>query len=292
MNIITFDTEEWYIEKKYNGGRKEYYAKYYEYQKRILDLLDERGLKATFFCVGGLAREFPQIIREIDERGHEVGCHSDQHSWLTNYDREGVYKDTKVAIDSLEDVLGKKIVSYRAPAFSIGEANKWAFEVLAECGIERDASIFPASRDFGGFSGFPSKEPCLLKVGNQTIKEFPVCLTRMLGKEFAFSGGGYFRFFPLSFIKHEISKSEYVMCYFHIGDLLYRPYKMSSKQDFLDYYKVAPTFKNRFVRMSKSSIGTRGAFDKMKKLVSSSDFVHLENADQMIDWNSVRVVEL
>lgn len=292
MNILTFDTEEWYVEKRYTGDRKEHYAKYDEYQKRILDFLDERGLKATFFCVGGLARDFPQIVREIDERGHEVGCHSDQHLWLSNYDPEGLYKETKAAIDSLEDVLGKKVISYRAPAFSIGEANKWALEILAECGIERDASIYPASRDFGGFNGFPSNEPCLLKIGSQTVKEFPVCLIHLFGKDFAFSGGGYFRFFPLSFIRQEMSKREYGMCYFHIADLLHKPYKMSSKQDFINYYKVAPTFKNRFTRMIKSSIGTKGAFDKMKKLLSSIDFINIEKADKVIDWNNTKVVEL
>lgn len=292
MNILTFDTEEWYIEKAYEGNRSERYQVYDNYLNRILDMLDARGFKATFFCVGGLAREFPEVILKIADRGHEIGCHSNTHKWLTTFDRQFLYNDTHDAISSIEDVIGKKVVSYRAPAFSIGENNKWALEVLAECGIERDSSIYPAARDFGGFDSFPSKEPCIIEICNKQIKEFPICLTHALGKDFAFSGGGYFRLFPLWYVKNIMNKANYNMCYFHIYDLIYHKMQLQEKNDFENYYKISGSIKNRTIRMFKESVGTKGAFDKMKNIVFSYDFVNIAEADNAIDWTRAKNIQL
>ena len=292
MNILTFDTEEWYIEKAYLGGSIERYQAYDYYLKSTLDILEQQNLKATFFCVGGLAREFPQVVRMIADKGHEIGCHSNVHTWLNKLTLEECLADTRKAVDSLEQVIGQKIKSYRAPAFSIGEQNKWAFEVLAECGIERDASIYPAVRDFGGFSGFPADTPCVVKVGDVALKEFPVSLTTLAGKKMAYSGGGYFRFFPLDFIKRTMKESDFVMTYFHINDLEHHPYKMMSREAYECYFKQAGTFRNRFTRMVKRSLGSRGAFEKMCNLMRSFDYVNVEKAEKLIDWGKAEIVEL
>ena len=292
MNILTFDIEEWYIEKCCRGNRKEQFQAYDRYLKSILDILDECNLKATFFCVGGLAKEFPEVVRLISDKGHEIGCHSNAHVWLNTLDRKQLKDDTETAIMSIEDVIGKKVLSYRAPAFSIGEENKWAFEVLAECGIERDSSIYPSNRDFGGYPSFPSDRPCIVKVGNSSIKEFPISLTRIMGKDMAYSGGGYFRFFPLWYIKSAMKRSDYVMNYFHIDDLMHVRYYLDPKEEFEAYFKQTASLKNRVVRMCKRSIGTRGAFDKMSKIVEAFDFVNLEEADAIADWKQEQIFEL
>jgi len=292
MNILTFDTEEWFIEREFGSARSSRYQVFDSYLKSILDLLDEQDKKATFFCVGGLAQHFPEVVKAISERGHEIGCHSNTHVWLSTLDEEQLKSDTLTALHYLEDVIGQKVVSYRAPAFSIGEKNKWALEVLAECGIQRDASIYPAVRDFGGFSNFNASEPCVVNIGSTAIKEFPISLTNVAGKQLAYSGGGYFRFFPSWFIRNTMKRSNYNMTYFHIGDLEYHPYRMTSKEYHEMYYKEPGTFKNRFVRMVKYSLGTKGAFDKMCELVRTFDFVNLEEADKVIDWNNVKTVAL
>lgn len=190
MNIISFDIEEWYIEKQYKGARASKYKEFDAFLDSILELLDRHRTKATFFCLGKIASEFPHVIKKIDASGHEIGCHSDKHTWLNKISRAEVLEDTRIAVDSIEQLIGRKVLSYRAPAFSIGENNKWAFEVLAECGIERDASVFPASRDFGGFPTFESKVPVLLNINDVNIKEFPIPIVKILGKEIAYSGGG------------------------------------------------------------------------------------------------------
>lgn len=285
MNVLTFDIEEWYIEKTFKGNRTERYAKFDAYLENILNLLDKSSTKATFFCVGKMATEFPEVVKKIFEKGHEIGCHSNVHTWLNKMKREEAFEDTHKAIDSLEQLIGKKVISYRAPAFSIGDKNKWAFEVLAECGIERDASIFPAARDFGGFSSFGYKEPVMISYNGIKIKEFPICTALLLGKEFAYSGGGYFRFFPLWFVKKEMKKASYSMCYFHIGDLLPETNGIMSRKEYEDYFKENGSLKNRYVRYFKSNFGKKNAWNKLDVLVQSFDFMNLVAVDKITDWD-------
>ena len=292
MNILTFDIEEWYLEKMYFGNHAEKYKEFDRYLGEILDTLDERNLKGTFFCVGGLGREFPDVVKRIADRGHEVGCHSDIHTWLNKMTREECLADTQMAVDSLEQVMGKKVKSYRAPAFSIGASNKWAFEVLAECGIERDASVFPAVRDFGGFAEFGQKTPAIIRYNGVELKEFPICTAKLMGKEIAYSGGGYFRFFPLWYVKKEMASADYSMTYFHIEDLIKDKNGMMSREDFESYFKEQGTLLNRYKRYLKSNLGKQSAWRKLSALLATVDFTNLEQADANIDWSKQPVVNI
>ncbi len=290
MIVLTFDIEEWFLEKHNHGNRPEKIKFFDQFLNQILDLLDERQLKATFFCVGGMGIEFPHVIKLIESRGHEIGCHSYRHTWLNKMSKAEVLKDTQDAVDALEQCIGKKILSYRAPAFSIGKNNTWAFDVLAECGIDCDASVFPAVRDFGGFPNFGHKSPVIIERDGFRIKEFPICTTYIMGKEVAYSGGGYFRFFPLWFVKRELSHSDYAMCYFHIGDLLPGTNKVMSRVDYEDYFKEPGTLLNRYKRHLKSNIGKNNAWPKLKKVIDSFDYVNIEQAVSMIDWQQTPIV--
>ena len=290
MHILTFDIEEWYIEKKYLGDRSNKYKEYDRYLKLILEVLDSKNMKATFMCVGELARLFPYVVKTIAERGHEIGCHSNEHVWLTTLKPDQLRKDTKNAIAALEDVSGKKIRSYRAPAFTIGENNKYALEILAENGIEMDSSIFSVARDFGGFPSFTLEEPSIIKYNGIELKEFPICTTKLMGKRIAYSGGGYFRFFPLSFVKSRMNASDYAISYFHIGDVVRLLDFFITKELYEDYFKEEGIFLNRLKRQIKSNLGISSAFDKMCRLIQEMDFVCLEKAEKQIDWNNARIV--
>lgn len=291
MNILTFDIEEWYLNQHRNGP-SEKYAEYDRYLEAILDKLDERGFKAVFFCVGEMGKSFPEVIRKIQSRGHEIGCHSYIHTWLNKMTVAECREDTRCAVDSLEQCIGEKVRSYRAPAFSIGNKNKWAFEILAENGIERDASIFPAARSFGGFANFGQKMPCIVDYKGILIKEFPICTTMVLGKEIAYSGGGYFRFFPLGFVEKEMKKGSYSMCYFHIGDLVLETHGLQSKAEYEAYFKEKGTLKARYIRYFKGNLGKKNALSKMMRLIDDMAFVNLIQADEAIDWNATQIVKL
>jgi peptidoglycan/xylan/chitin deacetylase (PgdA/CDA1 family) len=287
MNLLTFDIEEWYCYK-----RTELYPEFDRYLDTILAKLDERQMKATFFCVGEMGRLFPDVIKKIYSSGHDVGCHSNTHAWLNKMSEAECREDTHKAVDSLEQCIGEKVKSYRAPAFSIGEGNKWAFEILAENGIERDASVFPAARDFGGFANFGHKTPCLVEYNGIRVKEFPICTAKVMGKEMAYSGGGYFRFFPLWFVKKEMNNSPYAMCYFHIGDLLLEKGGVLSREAYEAYFKEPGTQKARYMRYIKTNLGKKNALNKLMKLISDTEFMDLRRADKTIDWSQAPIVRL
>lgn len=292
MNILTFDIEEWYLERKLYGGRDFRYQMFDETFAVLLDELDKHRIKATFFCVGNLAVSFPEVVKTIAGRGHEVGCHSNEHTWLNKMTEQELRKDTVEALKALEDVAGQSVTSYRAPAFSITHNNKWAVNILSDCGIKSDASIFPTSRDFGGYKGFPQDEPCKINHEGSQLKEYPISLTHFLGKTLAYSGGGYFRLLPYSLVNRTITKREYNMCYFHLNDLISQKIKMKSKKEYEEYFKEPGTLKNRLVRYMKSNIGTGDAFGKLNKLLEEQEFMSVRDADRIINWNQVKTIQL
>lgn len=293
MNVLTFDTEEWYNEKiNFNGGRESKFKQYDEAFFRLLDQLDELHLKGTFFCLGKLAEEFPYVVKEIAKRGHEVGCHSHEHKWLNKMTENEFRNDTRSAINALEDLIGQKVVSYRAPAFTIGEGNKWAIDILAECGIENDASIFPAKRAFGGFSNFGEATPCNIEHDGARLREFPVCIANAFGKQLVFSGGGYFRVFPYWYQKYQMNHRDYTIWYLHLLDLVSEQKVMMTKEQYEAYYKEKGTLLNRYMRYFKTTIGSGGAYEKLVQLLKDGEFINVQKAVEMIEWSNVKTVKI
>lgn len=291
MNILTFDIEEWYLESvKLN--RRERYKQLDETFVKVLDELDRLGMKGTFFCVGQLAISHPKVIREIVARDHEVGCHSNIHTWLDKMTPEELRNDTTEALKALEDVSGQKVVNYRAPAFSITPKNKWAVNILADCGIKNDASIFPTNRDFGGYKGFPQDTPCVISHEGAILKEYPISLRAILGKKIAYSGGGYFRLIPYWFVSETMKKRDYNICYFHLADLIRQGNKLMTKQAYEEYFKEPGSLKNRLIRYVKSNAGRGDVLGKLQKLLSDNQFVSIQQANKMIDWSQVAHIEL
>lgn len=292
MNILTFDIEEWYIEKAYFGAKVSKYIAYDRLLDQMLQKLDKTGVKGTFFCVGKLAADFPKVVRKIADAGHEIGCHSNTHQWLNKMTMEQAMDDTHSAVDALQQCIGQKVISYRAPAFSIGCDNKWAFEVLASNGITCDASVFPASRDFGGFPEFAKVEPTVVKYNGIEMHEFPIVTTKLLGKQLAYSGGGYFRFFPYRFVEKEMKQSRYSMAYFHLADLLPVVDGVMTKREYEGYFNEPGTIKTRYFRYLKSNFGVGSNKKKLFKLFDSLVFCDVATADRQIDWTNAPIVQL
>lgn len=292
MNILTFDIEEWYLEKVWFGAKDSKYAEYDRLLDELLLKLEKNGRKGTFFCVGKMAADFPKVVRKIHDAGHEIGCHSDAHQWLNKMSYEQAMEDTHAAVDALEQCIGQKVRSYRAPAFSIGSENKWAFEVLAANGITCDASVFPISRDFGGFPEFVKIEPTVVRYNGTEIHEFPIATTKVLGKDIAYSGGGYFRFFPYTFVVKEMRKAPYSMTYFHLGDLNPVISGVMSKADYERYFGEPGTVKARYLRYVKTNLGVRGSKRKLLRLLDEVEFMNIEEANDLTGWGRAPIITL
>ena len=132
----------------------------------------------------------------------------------------------------------------------------------------------------------------MIKTKSGLLKEFPIITTRLLNKDLAFSGGGYFRFFPLGFVKNQMGKRIYNICYFHIGDLVAESHGVMSKEAYEAYFKEPGTPKARYMRYLKSNLGKKNAFPKMMRLIDDMDFVNLQQAEETIDWVAAPVVTL
>ena len=292
MNILTFDIEEWYLEKAYFGAKESKYAEYDRLLDELLEKLNSRDLKGTFFCVGKLATDFPQVVRKIADAGHEVGCHSNTHQWLNKMSYNEAMEDTHAAVDALEQCIGKKVQSYRAPAFSIGRENKWAFEVLAANGITCDASVFPVSRDFGGFPEFTKMEPSVVIYKGVELHEYPIVTAKVFGKNIAYSGGGYFRFFPYGFVEKEMTLAPYSMTYFHLGDLNPVIEGVMTKDDYENYFNEPGSAKARYLRYIKTNLGVKGNKRKLFKLIERVSFSNIVASDRQIEWEKAPMISL
>lgn len=166
--------------------------------KRVLDLFDEHGARATFFVLGWTARRHPRLVREIRARGHQVGSHSYWHRLVYHLSPSEFRRDLRASRAVLEDALGERIDAYRAPSFSIARPSLWALDVLAEEGFRIDSSIFPVRRDRYGIPNAP-RDVHELHLAGGSLWEFPLSVVRVLRQNVPVSGGGYFRLYPWRF---------------------------------------------------------------------------------------------
>ena len=191
---------------------------------RVLDLFDRYQVTGTFFFVGWIADKFPQLVRDVHERGHEIACHSYWHRPVYSQTPHEFRDDTRAAVQAIEDAAGVKVNGYRAPSWSITGDCIWALDVLANEGFTYDSSIYPIHHDLYGVPGarrFPYTHR--LKDGNSLL-EFPPATVRVLGQNLPCSGGGYLRILPLAythwvFRKYEETYGERVVVYFHPWEL-------------------------------------------------------------------------
>jgi len=163
---------------------------------RLLDLFDEKNVKATHFVLGWVAERFPDLIREIDNRGHEVASHGYSHQLVYTQAPTLFENETRDSKNLLEDIIGKPVQGYRAASYSITRKSLWALDILADLGFKYDSSIFPVVHDKYGIRGSP-EFPHILETPNKSqLVEYPLSTYRIMGQSIPVAGGGYFRLYP------------------------------------------------------------------------------------------------
>ena len=162
---------------------------------RLLRLLDAASVQATFFVLGYAAERDPDLIREIQDQGHEIGTHGYAHRLVYQLDSEEFKRDIERSLETLSAIVSGPIRTHRAPFFSITKQSEWAFDVLAECGIECDSSVFPVQNYRYGIADAPRWQ-YQVRPG---LTEFPLSTYRLNGRNIPVGGGAYFRIFPYVF---------------------------------------------------------------------------------------------
>lgn len=184
--------------------------------ERILQMLDDHGTKATFFTLGWIAERHPQVVRRIVEQGHELASHGYGHERASDLTESAFFSDIDSAKKILEDLSGCAVTGYRAPSFSIGEGNLWAFDCLERAGYRYSSSIYPIRHDHYGMPDAP-------RFAHQVrgaLVEVPVTTARLLNRNWPASGGGYFRLMPYalsSWLLRQVNQNDGqpVIFYFH-----------------------------------------------------------------------------
>ena len=159
---------------------------------RILDLLESRDTKGTFFTLGWIAERYPELVRRIVREGHELASHGYGHERASDLTEAAFHNDISRAKSLLEDLSGREVAGYRAPSFSIGTANLWAFDCLAQAGYKYSSSIYPIRHDH---YGMPDSPRFAHRVDSGLL-EVPITTLRMFERNLPSSGGGYFRLLP------------------------------------------------------------------------------------------------
>jgi polysaccharide deacetylase family protein (PEP-CTERM system associated) len=163
--------------------------------RRLLDLFDAHGVKATFFVLGWVAERTPGLIKEIDQRGHEIACHGYSHRLVYDQTPDEFFTETRHAKVLLEDICGRPVLGYRAASYSITERSRWALDMLLDLGFVYDSSVFPVRHDRYGMPGTP-RLPYRMQLEAGELVEFPLSTARVLGTNLPVAGGGYFRLYP------------------------------------------------------------------------------------------------
>jgi polysaccharide deacetylase family protein (PEP-CTERM system associated) len=160
--------------------------------QRLLALFAQHRAQATFFTLGWVAERYPQLVRDIVAAGHELASHGHAHLRATEQSQPEFSQDVRRAKALLEDISGQSVRGYRAPSFSIGHANPWAFDVLLEAGYSYSSSVYPVQHDHYGMPDAP-RFPYAVRPG---LLEIPITTTRVWGRNLPAGGGGYFRLAP------------------------------------------------------------------------------------------------
>jgi polysaccharide deacetylase family protein (PEP-CTERM system associated) len=163
--------------------------------RRLLDILAEANVQATFFVLGWVARRQRRLVREIQAAGHEIASHGYDHRLIYHQTPAQFRADVCQARNILEDITGQPVTAYRAPNFSIVAESLWALDILIEEGFTLDSSIYPVRHDRYGLPGTPL-EPHRIERASGGIWEFPPPVWKVLGCAVPVGGGGYFRLYP------------------------------------------------------------------------------------------------
>ncbi len=240
--FVESNLESFFIEEKYINRDKENY----EIEKNtncLLELLDDLGIKATFFFLGRIAKDIPHLVREAAQSGHEIACHSYEHCRIFRTSRNEFKEKLANAKNTLEDISGIRVYGFRAPDFSITNSSVWALDVLKEIDFVYDSSIYPI--DLHDVYGIKEIDPVIHKLQNGLI-EFPLSSIGFLKKRFPFGGGGYFRLYPLFLTKMCIAKTNRLgypcMFYVHpyeVGPVIPKISGLSTYRKFRHYFNCS-----------------------------------------------------
>jgi polysaccharide deacetylase family protein (PEP-CTERM system associated) len=252
-NALTIDFEDWYQGLELSITRwADCEDRIVQAGRRVLQLLDEFGVRATFFVLGYVAEHHPEVVHEIAVAGHEIATHGYSHTLIYQQTPEVFRAELERSMRILESLTGKPVLGHRAPFFSITRESLWAVKIMSELGIRYDSSIIPVVNYRYGIADGP-RWPYEIPVGDQTLLEFPPSTWRLLGYNLPI-GGAYFRIYPYRFTSQMIQslnrQGQPVVFYFHPWEMDWEHPRIAlPRRIALTHYFNLPSTENRLRRL-------------------------------------------
>ena len=271
MNILGIDFEDWFHPQliKKNIKDEKHEARMFKGLEKIIEMLRGKNTVATFFVVGEVLENNPEIFDKIIENGHEIAFHTMYHDRIdTSYFRENFSNE----IEKFSKLTNKKSKGFRAPTFSLNQNSSWIIDALVNSGYLYDSSVVPAKTDL---YGMPNADTKPYRISSQSLEkndshgklvEFPILITKFLGKKIPAGGGFYLRFLPTKIIKNAIKNYEKqnIPATFYIHSWELTPEFMP---------KIKLPYKDNFITFH--NIGK--AYAKMENLLGKFQFTSFEN---------------
>jgi len=246
-NILTVDLEEWYhpeyVKDKAPRNKR---GRAIRNLNTTLSFLRRHNVSATFFVVGELVYQHPEICEEILENGHEIGFHGYYHEPLWKSTEEKF----RLEISKFDSLMKEGCIGFRAPSFSLKNETRWALSVLEDAGYKYDSSIFPTQTPLYGVRNAPmkpyllSKEDVAKEDKNSKLWEFPLLVYPLTGFRVPMAGGFYLRFFPVNLMERAIKKLNKqgfpAVVFFHSWELDREipKLKLGLYRSFVTYYNI------------------------------------------------------
>ncbi|MBM4243794.1 MAG: DUF3473 domain-containing protein [Deltaproteobacteria bacterium] len=206
LNAFSVDVEDWFQVSDFEAQVRfdewdRYESRVVANTRRVLSLLDEFGVKGTFFILTWNAERHPELVEDIAARGHEVATHGYAHRLVYEQGRDLYRQDLERSQEILARITGRRARGYRAPSFSVTAKSMWALDVMLECGIEYDSSIFPVQDSLYGVPGALRFPFVIHSVGDRQLVEFPMTTARVGQRNLPLGGGAYLRVLPYSYMR-------------------------------------------------------------------------------------------
>ncbi len=203
-HVLSFDIEDWFHPEIFSGMFPMEKWDILESRVKqeteiILNFLSRKKLKATFFFLGWVAEQYPELVKEAVAEGHEIASHGYSHSMITHQTPEQFKADLEKSLKILNALSDAPVVGYRAPTFSVTKQTLWALPIMFDAGIRYDSSVFPIYHDRYGIPDAPRDLYTIYQKDSECITEYPITTVKFGRYNFPCSGGGYFRLYPFSF---------------------------------------------------------------------------------------------
>lgn len=266
INALTFDVEDYYqVEafKKYISFNEwpHYPNRVVANTQKILDILDERHVKGTFFILGWIAERYPEMVKQIVNTGHEIATHGYAHTMVYKQTREDFEQDLVRSLEVLESLSGTKIIGYRAPTYSIVQESLWAFDILLKYNIRYDSSIFPITHDRYGIPDGKRFPHQISRKTGKIIIEFPLSTLRFWKWNFPIAGGGYMRILPYWVLKAGFKQLN--RCH-RPGIIYLHPWELDPEQPRIPNIPYSTKFRH-YTNLHTTA-------DKLRKLIRDFEF--------------------